>query len=164
MYEIEFGAYRPLYTLTPPSTNSMFIGSSLLDNGSDGLMAFSPNGTLYTDEASNNGNDILASVNTTTGAATLIGTGMGDFIFAGGFLNGTLFGFAPDGDVYTIDTNSGVATFYGDYSFGAGSSDYVNAATVGPAAVPEPSSLALVSIAAGAVSMGSIFLRVRMTK
>ncbi len=89
----------------------------------------SPSGTLYTDEF-NNHNDILAFVNTTTGAATLIDTGMGGFVFAGGFLNGTLFGFAPDGTVYSIDTNTGIATFYGSYSFRAGSTDYVNVAAV----------------------------------
>jgi len=160
MYAVEFSSGN-VFALSPPSTNTMFVGNLLLNNGSDGLMAFSPNGTLYTDEASNNGNDILASVNTSTGAATLIGTGMGDYIFSGVFLNGTLFGFAPDGDIYTIDTNSGVATFYGSYSFGGGSGDYISASAVAAAAVPEPSSLALVSIGTGLVTAGSIFLRIR---
>ena len=73
------------YTLTPPSSRTAFVGSSYLDNGSDGMMAFSPNGTLFTDEASGNShNDILASVDTSTGVATPIGSGMGDYIFAGG--------------------------------------------------------------------------------
>jgi hypothetical protein len=163
MYELEIGSYGTLFTLTPPSARTTVIGSSLLPNGSDGLMAFSPNGTLYTDEAYN-GNDVLAAVDLTTGVATLIGTGMGDNIFAGGFLNGTLFGFAPDGDVYTINTSTGDATFYGSYNLGPGSTDSVYTAAVVPSAVPEPSSLALVSIAAGAVSGGSIFRRVRETK
>jgi hypothetical protein len=162
MYEFEYGPYGNLFTLTPPSPGTSFVGSSYLDNGSDGLMAFSPTGTLFTDEASGNShNDILASVDTSTGVATLIGSGMGDYIFAGAFVNGLFFGFAPDGDVYTIDPDTGIATLYGRYNFGSGSGDYINAVTAGLPTVPEPSSLALVGIAAGALSMGSIFLRVR---
>ena len=70
-----------LYELTPPSTAWTGVGYTGLAGGSDGLMAFSPSGTLYTSEFNpiDNGNasdDILASVNTTTGVATLIGSGL----------------------------------------------------------------------------------------
>jgi hypothetical protein len=81
MYAVEFGQSGNLFALSPPSTNTMFIGSLMLNNGSYGLMAFSPNGILYADEARSNGNDILASVNTATGATTLVVTGMGADIF-----------------------------------------------------------------------------------
>ena len=79
-------------------------------------------------------------------------------------MNGIFFGFAPDGDVDTIDPNTGIATLYGSYNFGNGSGDYINAVTAGPSTAPEPSSLALASIAAGALTMGSIFLRARGKK
>ena len=130
-------------------------------------MAFSPSGTLYTDAFGTN-NDLLYSVNTTTGVGTAIGSGLGAEVFAGVFVNGTLFGFGPNpnlggigGEVYTINTSTGVATAYGSYSFGANNTDYITAAAILPASVPEPSTLALGGIAAITVSLALVVARTR---
>lgn len=125
MYAIDQNSPAGLFSLTPPSPAITTIGNTGIASP-DGLLAFGPNGTLYTDSFSPTG-DALYSVNPTTGATTPIGNGFGPEIgiATGLFLNGTFFGFGGNNEtranyVYTINTTTGVATEYGSYSLGAG--------------------------------------------
>jgi hypothetical protein len=147
MYAIDQNVPAGLYTLAPPSTTSSPIGNTGLNP--DGLMAFGPGGTLYSDSFSQSG-DALVSLNLNTGASTPIGSGFGPgiYIATGTFLNGTFYGFGGNLNdnslgVYTIDTSTGVATLYGSYSLGSGDQDPILGVAVAPAAVPEPSTLAI---------------------
>jgi hypothetical protein len=152
VYSIDQNTPGLLYSVTPLSPVSTPIGTTGI--ASDGLMAFSQGGALYTSILGAPNNDTLGLVNITTGATTPIGSGMGAFIFAGAFLDGTLYGFSMDLKVYTINTSTGTGTLYGSYSLGPNDPNWITAAAVplAPAAVPEPTTLSLASV--GVVLMG----------
>jgi hypothetical protein len=155
MYSIDQNSPGLFYSVTLPSPTSTPIGSTGI--ASDGLMAFGPGGILYTSILGAPSNDLLGRVDTTTGATTPIGSGMGAFIFAGAFLNGTLYGFGMDLKVYTIDTNTGAATLYGAYSLGPNDPNWITAvaAPLAPAPVPEPASLSLAIIGAALATVAA---------
>ena len=164
MYAIDQNSPAGLYSLSPPSTTVTAIGNTGIASP-DGLMAFGPNGTLYTDSFSTSG-DALYSVDPNTGLSTPIGTsfGAGILIATGLFLDGTFFGFGGNFndnslDVYTINTTTGLATVYGTYSLGAGDNSGILGVAVETASVPEPSSLLLSAL--GAVSIGAAVRRVK---
>jgi hypothetical protein len=146
-----------LYTYNPATKSTVMIGSGI-GFKINGLTAFAPNGTFFTDRQDpdpNGWNDVLAQVNLSTGVATPIGTGMGVPIFAGVFVNGTLYGFGPGPgplfntpSIYTINTTTGAATFAGGIT-GLAPGDSVSAAGIQQAtAIPEPSTLACALIGA----------------
>jgi hypothetical protein len=159
VYAVDQSANTQLFKYNPGNNSTTTVGTLNLPNGTNGLMAFSPNGTLFTDEF-NSGNDILASVNTNTGVATTIGTGMGVPIFSGVFVNGTLYGFSPNGGnpaIFTINTTNGTTSgipaelitglspseMTGPSGGNGGIYAAAFVAPLGPAAtVPEPSTLA----------------------
>ncbi len=93
MYAIDQNSPAGFYSLSPPSTTINSIGNTGIASP-DGLMAFSPNGTLYTDSFSTSG-DALYSIDPKTGLSTPIGTGFGAGIqiATGLFVDGTFFGF-----------------------------------------------------------------------
>jgi hypothetical protein len=80
-------------------------------------IAFSPTGNLFGVDFSN-----LYSINTSTGAATLIGSLGGGISTANALVfspSGTLF--AADGsNLYTVNPNTGLATLVGSLGFGSG--------------------------------------------
>jgi hypothetical protein len=156
VYSIDQNTPGLLYTVAPPSPASTPIGSTGI--ASDGLMAFGPNGSLYTSILGPPSGDTLGLVNPATGVTTPIGSGIGAFIFAGVFLNGTLYGFGMDLNVYTIDTTTGKGTLYGAYSLGANDQSWISAAAVplSHAAVPEPATLSLASVGLALVSLAGM--------
>lgn len=146
MYAIDQNSPAGVYSLTPPSTTINPIGPTSIASP-DGLLAFSPKGTLYTDSFNISG-DALYSIDRKTGQSTPIGTGFGAGIgiATGLFLNGTFFGFGGNFndnslDVYTINTSTGLATVYGTYSLGTGDNSEILGVALAPSSVPEPSTL-----------------------
>jgi len=115
-----------------------------------GNLAFGPDGNLYFD--ANIGSNFVATlyaVNTTTGLATAIGSGLGSPAPLTLTSNGTtLYGidtFAPTNPtIYTIDTTTGAATAIGTVS---GLPTGYTLDTMTTSTVPEPSTLIRASIA-----------------
>lgn len=117
-----------------------------LGNGADGeTIVFHPNGLLY--HSSGNGTALFESVNVDTQVVTPIGADVGE-MYAMGFhpLLGQLLGSDIGSDLFSIDIATGLRTLIGNVD-GAGP----NRGLAFVAPVPEPASLALVSV--GAVSM-----------
>ena len=121
--------------------------------GGSGCLAFGTNGTLYFNGLDSLGTSALFAVNTTTGATTEIGSGLGTLandsltlVNVGGQLFGIdtveLSGFGPI-NIYTINTTTGVATATGVTVSGLAAGFTLDTAT----AVPEPSSLAMCVLA-----------------
>ena len=99
------------------STNNS-IGSTGVTNGSLVGLAGDNSGNLWA-----GGNNSIYTVNTSTGAATPVGTNTGtaytvegDLEFIGGTLYLTSTGDSG-GDFYTVNTTTGVATFIGNTGF-----------------------------------------------
>jgi hypothetical protein len=136
------------YTIDPNTLAVNMINSSL-GFESDGLAVFA-NGTFYTD-AVNGESDILEAVDPSTGIATPVGSGLGVELFSGVNVNGTIYGAGGNGNLYTIDLNTGVATM--DVAITGGSGD-VDALAFSSAPEPSTAALAGCGIAlAGLVSM-----------
>jgi hypothetical protein len=156
-----------LYTFNPTSGVTKPIGSGV-GMTTDGLTAFDASGRLFIDEYDRSvfGPDILALVNLNTGTSSKIGTDLGFNIFAGVFVNGTLFGFGPgpgntQPSIYTINTSTGTATFVTAIT-GLSPGDSVTAAGIpvgAQAGVPEPSTFACVLVG---VLVGGAVRRVRL--
>jgi hypothetical protein len=152
-----------LYTISTQTLAVTPIGSTGLGSNHgrtpDGLLAFDANGNLFADEFRGLASDLLDKIDPTTGALTPIGTGLFSrpfpSIYAGVFIQGTLYGFGVDfgsqgpmdQNVYTINTTTGLATFVTPYSLP--SNDDVLAAAAPP--VPEPSSWLLLGFGAMAL-------------
>ncbi|MGH7342040.1 MAG: IPTL-CTERM sorting domain-containing protein [Candidatus Rokuibacteriota bacterium] len=85
-----------------------------------GALDFSPSGTLY-GVGSTGPDTVLITIDTATGAGTLVGSlGAGDlFVQDIAFrpADGRLFAFA-EGQIFTIDTTTGTATIVGDAGIG----------------------------------------------
>ena len=78
---------------------------------SSGDCAFDEHGSLYMSADSGRASDVLVRVDTTTGAATPLGTEIGfDGVFGLSFFDGRLFGFASGGWLIRIDTLTGRGT------------------------------------------------------
>jgi hypothetical protein len=143
------------YRISPTATSSTMIGN-LPINTASGALAFGPDGTLYDVGFDRLGNMALFSVNTGTGVATEVGSGLGTvndvglaLVTAGGQLYGIdtsqPYGAGPI-RIYTINTASGVATDTGVAVSGLLPGYTLDAAT--PLAVPEPSSAMTLGFAA----------------
>jgi hypothetical protein len=144
-------AYKTLYTINESTGSATPVGE--LGIGSGGAFyaaSFDTSGHLFETENNGVGTQNLSnlySVNTTTGAATLIGGVGGYRVDALDFQNGTLYGFADNSTpvIISINTTTGAGTFVADIDPSLGA---VSGAAPGmsSAAVPEPSGLAMLSI------------------
>jgi hypothetical protein len=153
VYAVNSDSSAIFYTIDP-TTLVVNVISSGLGFSSDGLAVFA-NGTFYTD-AIISGVDTLEAVDPVSGIATQIGSGFGVQIFAGANMNGTIYGGAADGNLYTIDLTTGLATLDVAITGGSGNLDAL-------ASVPEPSTAMLAG--AGIALIGLVFaVRRRRTK
>lgn len=115
-------SFSNLYSIDKNTANSTLVGS--LGTTANSL-AFGADGTLYT------ANSSLYTVDTTTGAASLVGNGQDSYSSSGdlAFVNDTLYLSATQGDrLFSIDTSNGNGTEIGDIDFSlvyglAGTSD-----------------------------------------
>jgi hypothetical protein len=109
--------------------------------------------TMYLQETNGSGGlSNLYTVNTGTGAATLVGN-IGFEIYALDYEDSTLYGFTANGQIVTIDTTTGVGTFLVNESSG----DVYSATS---ASVPEPTSFVLLAFV-GVTGMAGYILRRR---
>ena len=116
-----------------------------------GNLAFGPGGTLYFNYSSdtvNATNSTLYAVDTSNGALTAIGSGMGTTVLALFSDGTTLYGLdafdMADIGVFRIDTTTGIATQVSTVTGLPDDNFVIDAATFG---VPEPSTLALLIVA-----------------
>lgn len=123
------------------------------------------NGVLYETNTST-GSDTLDTINTTLGTSTAIGS-TGYSVIAGlTSVNGTLYGFDAGGDILTLNTTTGAGTVVKSYTLpavaGAGlnTNNFIEAAAFQNAAVPEPTTLALLA-SLGLTGIGAIVRRKR---
>jgi hypothetical protein len=138
--------------ISPTATSFTAIGALPTIAGS-GSLAYGPGGSLYFAGFDGSGNAALFGINTTTGVATEIGTGLVTFdndpltlVYTGGLLYGIDTGESAGAgpiNIYTISTTTGAATATGVTVSGLSSGFTLDTA----AAIPEPSSLALCAIA-----------------
>lgn len=97
---------------------------------SDGDLAFAPNGTLYGTLRTSGGVSVLASIDVSTGAATVLSptSGLGfSNVWGLAFVGSNLYGLTteplgagPPGRLIQIDPSTGVATSIRSLTFGAG--------------------------------------------
>ncbi len=129
-----------LYTVNPSGPTTRTIGNTPFQG--DGLVAFDSSGRLFMGENTFPG-DFLWQVDPDTAAATAIGP-IGNIIFTGVFSGNTLYGFNPDGIIYSINTDTGQGTPVGAYVLPNG--DPIEAAAPAPSTVPEPAGLILMGL------------------
>lgn len=95
--------------------------------GDFGDLAWGPGNTMYW--ISGRGNPSLYTVNTSTGAATLVGSHGVDDLFSLGYdpTSGTMYGaqFSGGTGIYTLNTSNGAATQIGNSQSGLGGMTYV---------------------------------------
>lgn len=145
--------------IAPDGNSLSTIGSIPYTGGlyGSGMLAFGPDGFLYSDQLNAAGALQLYRIDPATGVATAVGSGLATFnndnltlVTAGGQLYGIdtieTSGSGPI-NIYTIDTATGVATATGAVVAGLPTGYTLDTA----AAVPEPSTLtlALAGLAAG---------------
>jgi hypothetical protein len=129
-----------LHSITKDGNSSSFVGQLAGPNSGffpTGNLVFGPGGNLYFNYSSdlvNGSNSTLYTVNTSTGAFTAIGGGLGSGILAL-FSDGTsLFGIdanlTSDVGIFSIDTTTGVATRVSTLAGLPSDSFFVDAATV----------------------------------
>jgi hypothetical protein len=170
MFGLDSQSPSNLFKTTPPSISGSLVGNTGL-SGPSGMAAFSNTGVLFASNTETSGNNNLYTLNTGTGAATLIGTmfSNGASITAGTFAtasDGTvhLIGFESNGgnNLYDINTTTGAVTLIGSYSFGQGNTDQAFAAAFAPTTqrVPEPATLVLLG-GMGVLGLGFRALRKR---
>ena len=131
-----------LYSITGDGNSSSLVGQIAGPNSGffpTGNLAFGPGGNLYFNYSSDliNGgaNSTLYTVNTSTGALTAIGSGLGSGILAlfsdGTALYGIDANLTSDIGVFSIDTTTGIATQVSTVAgLPASDSFFVDAATV----------------------------------
>jgi hypothetical protein len=145
IYAIEYNASGLLYTINPSTMAVTPIGNTgILGNG---LVAFDSNGVLYMN-SQGGGNDILYSIDPTTGTPSLIGpTNLAIFTGVFNLGDGNLYGFANDTGIYSLDTTSGASTLVSFAGFPSevayAAADFEGGRTQ---ANPEPSTILLVGI------------------
>src|SRR5207244_3892150 len=120
----------------------------------DGLVAFDSRGRLFMGENTFPG-DVLWQVDPATATSTRIGS-IGNIIFTGVFSSDTLYGFNPNGVIYSIDTTTGQGTPVGIYTLPNG--DPIESAVPAPSSVvPEPAGLSLMGL--GSIGLLAYWLR-----
>ncbi len=131
--------------ISADGTSFSVVGTmGLFGSFNSGNLAFGPNGTLYFDAWNASFVSVLYALNTTTGLATAVGSGVGSTDpLALVSVGTTLYGidtFAPTNrEIYTINTTTGAATEIGTVS---GLLAGYTLDTLG-GSVPEPSSIFL---------------------
>jgi hypothetical protein len=108
LYGITFGS---LYKINPTNASASFIGNL---NTSANSLVFDISGTLYT------ANSSLYTVNTATGATTLVGSGGGSYSSSGdlAFIGGNLYLSSSPGDkLVKINTSNGSGALVGNIGF-----------------------------------------------
>jgi hypothetical protein len=149
-----------IYTVT---TSGTALALSNTMNGSNGTTYQSAGdityfeGAVYATVTDGFGNDLLVTINTSTGVATRVGTGnLGSSLdFGLAAVGTTLYAFAGS-DVYTVNTTTGSATQLGANNILGVGFLVTGAAAVPdttPGVVPEPSSLILCGVA-GIMGLG----------
>jgi hypothetical protein len=130
-----YGAYKELYKIDPSTGVAILIGSlgnnqtleGDIDFGLKGVLFFGPNGILY--GSFQNGD--LATIDISTGTATMIG----NIGFAGvinlSFKDGVLYGGTRSRQLLTIDTSTGQGTLVG-----TDTRVYLGGMTTSPIAAP----------------------------
>ena len=141
-----------LGTLTTGGTYTSigYFGSGITSSGD---LAFAEDGTLYATVNYQNGVDHLAMINTTTGAATIIGSLGRDNVYGLFFENGQLYGLTESGVLLSINPSTGASTAIRDY----GTGNHWGAAGDDHPPVPEPSTMLL--LAAGLVGLAGFRMK-----
>jgi hypothetical protein len=114
-----------LYAINPNTYTATFIGSTGINAGSFGDLAYNPNSnTAYW--VPGRGNDSLYTINLQTGAATLVGAHGVDDMFALGYdtATSTLYGQSSNGNFYSLNTTNGSPTLLGSNSVYPGGLTY----------------------------------------
>jgi hypothetical protein len=131
-----------LYSVTSDGNSSSLVGQIAGPNSGffpTGNLVFGPGGNLYfnysSDVANGGANSTLYTVNTSTGALTAVGNGLGSDILALFSDGNTLYGIdanvTSDLGVFRIDTTTGVATqLFTVTGLPGSNSFFVDAATV----------------------------------
>ena len=131
-----------LHSITADGNSSSLVGQLAGPNSGffpTGNLAFGPGGNLYfnysSDVANGGANSTLYTVNTSTGALTPVGNGLGSDILALFFDGNTLYGIdanvTSDIGVFRIDTTTGIATHVSTVTgLPSGNTFFVDAATV----------------------------------
>ena len=150
LYVMSLDSPAILFKVNPPSPVPTDIGpmTGFLANG---LLATGPAGATFASGLAKetDTSDGLYSVDITTGAVSRIGD-LGTFVFAGLFLGGTLYGITGDNTIVTIDTGTGATTTVATADVGA---DTFFGGTVAIRSVPEGSSLAMLAMGIGMVTV-----------
>ncbi len=161
LYGLNQSASSVFFGLNPPSTSTNVINGATNVSG-DGLVAPSPDGTQVFAAVSSGSGELLVSINPTTGVVTTLGS-TGFSLYAGVFVDGTLYGFDGSNDaIVTLNTSTGAGTQVATYSLPNG--DPIDAAaTFLGQSVPEPSSVVMSLIAAAAGGSVGLLRRRRST-
>lgn len=122
--------------IDPLTGNGTIIGTIGGGLALSGDLAFDASGILYATLKGAGVNDYLATINTSTGAASLIGDTGFERVFGLSFRNGILYGATNGGDFLSINTSTGIGSLIGS----TGLTSY-GMATSSP--VPEPGTFIL---------------------
>lgn len=136
-----------LFTVDLGTGAATTVGSTGFNSSGD--IAFDSGGNLFLSAL---GGDVLVSVNSSTGAGSLIGDITFVNVFGLNFAGSTLNGFTSNGLTLEINTSTGVGTQVAINSINAFGAD-----GVGGVAVPEPSAIALLGVGL----LGLVFARHR---
>jgi hypothetical protein len=141
------------------ASGSVSVITSFPGVQSTGFTAIGPDGSLYITVSNPASSSFdFYRIDPATANVTHVGPDLSpDGLYAGAFVGSTLYGFDPNGGIYTIDTTDGAETLVADYSLpgGPASFDPIYAAAFQVQSVPEPSSLALLAIGGVAVGLGA---------
>jgi hypothetical protein len=102
--------FTNFYTISTTTGIATLVGGLGGPHPDINALVFSPTGTLYT------ASDTLYTINTATGLATALPNPLGAGIKSAGdlaFLNGKLYLTALNGNLYTVDTTTGIAALVG---------------------------------------------------
>lgn len=149
--------YGDLETIDSTTGTVNYIGSTLPSGYSTthDALTFDSKGTLYGVFEDSSGNESLFTVNTSTGAVTLVGpTGLRYSLNAPVFVDGTLYGLNYTGEIYSINTTTGAATDTGIMAHDGSNNPikfifadaFQSNGSPSPTAAPEPASLTLLGM------------------